>query len=190
MRRLASKVRPIADKLKNDLAPGCERIVIAGSLRRQERDVKDIELVAEPMYERDLFGEPTERDGITRLVRDLLGEGLLTWRTKDGLPADAPPGAQAAALKWGRKYIPLVHRASGVPIDLFIVRPPAQWGAILAIRTGPSDFSRLLVTRCKRYGRRCEGGRLLDPRGNEIDTPTEADFIRACGLTPVAPERR
>jgi len=32
------------------------------------------------------------------------------------------------------------------PVDLFQVIEPRQWGVIYAIRTGPGDFHRLLVT--------------------------------------------
>jgi hypothetical protein len=33
-----------------------------------------------------------------------------------------------------------------VPVDLFLVIEPRQWGVIYAIRTGPGDFNQLLVT--------------------------------------------
>ena len=38
----------IAEKIKKQLEPYCDRIAIAGSLRREKTDVKDIEIVAIP----------------------------------------------------------------------------------------------------------------------------------------------
>jgi len=38
----------IAEKVKKQLEPYCDRITIAGSLRREKADVKDIEIVAIP----------------------------------------------------------------------------------------------------------------------------------------------
>ncbi len=42
------KALEIAEKTKELLAPYCERIEIAGSIRRKKPEVKDIELVAIP----------------------------------------------------------------------------------------------------------------------------------------------
>ena len=43
-----------------------------------------------------------------------------------------------------RRFYPLFFYVDGAwwPVDLFVVRPPAQWGAIFAIRTGPADYAR------------------------------------------------
>jgi hypothetical protein len=47
----------IAERLKADLAPYCTRIEIAGSVRRQRPQVKDVEICAIPLQEpSDLFG--------------------------------------------------------------------------------------------------------------------------------------
>lgn len=50
----ATHVRPIAERALAALAPYCERIEIAGSLRRQCTEVKDIEIVCLPRN-RDMF---------------------------------------------------------------------------------------------------------------------------------------
>ena len=51
-----SKAILIAEKVKAELAPHCERIEIAGSLRRKKEFVGDIEIVAIPKdYEIGLF---------------------------------------------------------------------------------------------------------------------------------------
>ena len=66
------------------------------------------------------------------------------------------------------------------PVDLFIVRPPADWGVIFTIRTGPADWSQRLVTECQRWFMRVEGGRLLH-HGRHVPCPEEADFLAAIG---------
>ncbi len=45
------KALEIAERTKKLLAPYCERIEIAGSIRRKKPEVKDIELVAIPKLE-------------------------------------------------------------------------------------------------------------------------------------------
>jgi DNA polymerase/3'-5' exonuclease PolX len=78
---------------------------------------------------------------------------------------------------------------TGIKLDLFIVQPPAQWGAILAIRTGPAHYSHWLVTQRKQGGAmpsylRQRDGALWD--GDElVPTPTEASYFAALGIDTV-----
>jgi len=50
----------IAQRVIAVLAPHCERIEIAGSIRRRKPEVGDIEIVASPKIITDLFGQPIE----------------------------------------------------------------------------------------------------------------------------------
>jgi hypothetical protein len=55
------KIKPIADRILELLTPVCEpgRVHIAGSIRREKADVKDIEIVCQPkkhFVQKDLFG--------------------------------------------------------------------------------------------------------------------------------------
>jgi DNA polymerase/3'-5' exonuclease PolX len=72
------------------------------------------------------------------------------------------------------------------------VLPPAQWGALFAVRTGPADFSQRLVTVCKHRGVDMRDGRLVARgSGRDVATPEERDFFQACGLAYLEPwERR
>ena len=45
-----NKALEIAEKTKAQLAPYCERIEIAGSIRRKKPDVGDIEIVVGTLY--------------------------------------------------------------------------------------------------------------------------------------------
>lgn len=108
----------------------CERVEVAGSLRRGRATVHDVEIVAQPRLARDLFGHVDERAPceLDQVLARLEREGRIARRET------------AAGQRWGPKWKAAIAVRTGVPIDLFCVRPPAQWGAILAIRTGPASF--------------------------------------------------
>jgi len=53
------EAKQIAEKYKAILAPFCERIEIAGSIRRRREECRDVELVAIPRS-RDMYGFVTE----------------------------------------------------------------------------------------------------------------------------------
>lgn len=172
---------PLASSVLDVLAPACERIEIAGSLRRRAERVSDIEIVALPKARRvGLFGDDTECE-LTLAVAALVKTGMLRWRTEThpALPKD---------WRTPRRVWSLV--AEGFPLDLFAVRKPAQYGAILAIRTGPADFSRRLVTDCRLRALRCVDGHLERETGEPVATPEERDFLRECGSPWVEPEAR
>lgn len=159
----------IAETLVLDLAPAVARLKVAGSLRRRTAEVGDIEIVAEPRATTsDLFGTP-------------------------GPDLDA---IRAVALGWGRllrngpRFIQ-VERPDGLHIDLFLVHPPAEWGSILAIRTGPAELSKHAVQQLRRRGLVHRDGHIERERGGgRIPTPEEADFFAAAGLPCLPPARR
>jgi DNA polymerase/3'-5' exonuclease PolX len=85
----------IAEKVKALLAPHCERIEIAGSIRRKKPDVKDIEIVAIPKpFDTGLF-----ESGIATVVNK--------WqKVKGELPC-----------KYTQRILP-----EGIKLDLFFCR--------------------------------------------------------------------
>lgn len=115
----------IANKIIGHLEPHCERICAAGSVRRQKFDVKDIEVVAIPKVSpvTNLFGERVYDHAAIEIASLKLGQ----------------------ILKAGERY-KQIRLAGGINLDLYMVTPPAQWGVILATRTGPAEFSKWLVT--------------------------------------------
>jgi DNA polymerase/3'-5' exonuclease PolX len=157
------------------------KIEIAGSIRRGKPEVKDIEIVVEPYVPTDLFGvaDPLAQTKFDALIaREVAAKRILRRFNEQG-------GAQA----YGPKFKALSYK--GIPLDLFVVRHPAQWGAVFAIRTGPGDFSKYLVTACRSMGLKCEEGRLVRiSDGSVFNTPTEEDFFRACGVPWCPPEQR
>lgn len=191
------KALPIAQSLVDDLSSACDRIQVAGSLRRGAPEVKDIELLVIPKAEliiknRDLFGEVIAAEYICPLnerLRLMIRSQEWTWR-KD-----------VETARWGPRYKRLRHK-SGICCDLFIT-DARRWGYQFAIRTGPAMFSKALVTLALRRKYHCTDSLLhqhpkiddkICPNGETcpliIPTPEERDFFEALGLDWIEPADR
>lgn len=178
-----SEARVVAQEIVDALAPACERIVIAGSIRRQKPDsIKDVEIVAISKPFRPVFGVKAQGGELHALVDQLRSDGRILART-DGRGRTA----------WGQKYRRGLWGPRAVPLDLFIVTRET-WGAQLTIRTGDADFSRKLVTPRSNGGVMPEALRLQDGvlwrSGVAVPTPDEPDFFRALELTWIEPPHR
>lgn len=152
----------IAEKVKALLAPHCERIEIAGSIRRKKHDVKDIEIVAIPKpFDVGLF-----ESGIATVVNQ--------WqKIKGELPC-----------KYTQRILP-----EGIKLDLFFAER-GNWGLIYAIRTGSADYShKVLATEWVRRGYKSERGYLV-ANGKQIAVPEEEDLFKRIGVPFIAPELR
>jgi DNA polymerase/3'-5' exonuclease PolX len=182
------QARPIAEELVAVMAPFCERVAIAGSIRREKADIGDIEIVAVPVIRyrhADLFG-----DVLTEI--DTLHEEVAVWR-ENGFVWDRLDKNGRSA--FGAKFKRLVYRCAlgEMPLDLFSTTRD-QFGAIFAIRTGCAQFSKRLVTSvleggCMPIGMKQRDGSLWDG-GREIPTPEEDDFFRALGRETLPPAAR
>jgi DNA polymerase/3'-5' exonuclease PolX len=148
----------------------CERIEIAGSLRRMKPTIGDIEIVCIPKIVQglDLFGGPGER--INLLEEQTRGYHIL---------------------KGGPKYKQI--QLKSIKLDLFIATPET-WGMIYVIRTGCADFTHWLVTPRQKGGALPSNMRAADGRlwmGNTaLDTPEERDVFDTLRLEWIEPEQR
>lgn len=68
---ILEEVKQIAEKYLNLLKPHCWRIEIAGSIRREKPEVKDIEIVAIP---RDLIGFSNEVNKLEKVKGEPMGK--------------------------------------------------------------------------------------------------------------------
>lgn len=187
----------VAEKLKAQLSPFCERIEIAGSLRRRCETVGDIEIVAIPkvLRQEGLFGP--------------VGKGISML---DVHLAKFPEVYRQ--VRAGERLKEL--RFEGYQVDLFLTTRE-QWGVIFTLRTGSADFSKWLVTsreqgggrmNCRyvnegRVWRRIESRRepgspepgtaLMNLDGSQLEameTPEERDVFEALGVDWVPLEKR
>jgi DNA polymerase/3'-5' exonuclease PolX len=181
--------KAIADNLVKLMQPHCERIEIAGSIRRGLQIVKDIEIVAIPRWEtateHDLFGT-VEKPGKNLLHKWALEEASsarVQWikpGTSEIVPWMPKPD--------GKYWRGLVDRK--IKLDLFLTTP-AQWGIILLIRTGSAEFSQGVMTYAKqRTSYHIEGGALRDRHERVLETFEERDAFDALHLDYVEPRDR
>lgn len=184
-----SQAQPLAEKIVAALQPGCERIVIAGSIRRQKAEVGDIELVAIPRY------QPKSGSTVNFLTGEQEQESCLD-RVLETLLAEKPNLRQHPETKWGPKFKKLqvsVGPDQWMGIDLFITTPQ-QWGIVLAIRTGPAEFSAHLVTQAHKNGPLPPGfqvaGGFVQYNGQPVDTPEEEIIFKLLGYGWQPPEER
>jgi DNA polymerase/3'-5' exonuclease PolX len=177
------KAHKIAKEIVEYLMAYCDRIEIAGSVRRHKPEVGDIEIVIKPKMilnpQSVLFGEARLTDFTETGIKNAMDSGILAIHPKDK--------------KMGEKYKKMWSPKGQVQVDLFIVRPPATWGVIFTLRTGPADFNKRIVTECRDHGIKVEDGQVwkyLDGQWKVLPTPEEKDFFLALGIPWQEPEDR
>ena len=161
-----------ANAVREALAPHCERIEIAGSIRRKRPICNDIDIVCIPKpYDTGLF-----ESGIATVINK--------WeKVKGELPC---------------KYTQRIHE-TGIKLEIYFA-VPGNWGLIFAIRTGSADYAhKVLATGWVRKGYKSIDGwlwkvRYLDggkfEKIKEIATPEEEDVFRIVGADYVLPKNR
>ncbi len=185
-----AEARRVAQELVNAMTPYCARIQIAGSIRREMPEVKDVEIVAIPKWAPHPDPDLLRGLGLAGLRVNLLHEWAIRnsgirW-IKSATPEimDWPPKPEG---KYWRGLL-----ASGIKLDLFLCEPD-NWGTILLIRSGSADFSEAVATHGKRIGKRFHDGHLsvLKALGRTIiPMPEEQDVFDEMGLAWVEPRAR
>lgn len=173
-------VLPIANKILDRLAPACERIELAGSLRRQRPEIGDIELIAIPKLNTGLF--PNVPGAVSKI------ELLDIWKHPS-----------IKVIKGGSKYKQFsITTTNGheYQIDLFLQPDPATWGVNMMIRTGSKEFSRRMVTAKQNGGFKpwqyeVDSARVVDREtGDLLPTPNESDVFKLWGMDYIEPQDR
>lgn len=185
-----------------DLFAGCfEEWVFGGSVRRQCREVSDLDHILRPKWEDvpdGLFGEPKKVNLIVKRSEELLISGAFTKHQYN-----------ASGFRWG-----MLHR--GMDFKNFKheiwMAEPANWGGTLSIKTGSQEFSKRLVTGLLRNRRRNKDGHVWECvpcsrdgkcektcpecQGTKLKTvkiipvPTEEFYFDLCGIEFVPPAAR
>jgi len=162
------KARAIAAELKELLAPACNRIEIAGSIRRQKPDVGDIELLVIP-----------RADYLDKMLNDLMVQNILAMRLN-----------KRGSRTYGPKNKLMVHPPSGMGVDIFS-STEENWGMALFVRTGPKEWNIKAMSRFRQLGMQghAYGGVTL-PNGITFACPTEVIVFNLLGWPYTPPEKR
>lgn len=155
------------------LVKPCQKIAVAGSLRRGKTTVKDVEVVCIPEPFKDLLGNEF-------FTADRIKVALWRLRYDD------------VSVKGGDKYMNVLINGK-ISVDVFVTTP-GQWGVIYAIRTGSADFSKWLVTDRQHGGALPKNYKVKDGwlwyKNAKLETKTELEFFHIIGIKYVDPEKR
>ncbi len=154
----------IANELLKILEADCERITIAGSIRRRKPYPGDIEILAIPKYV----------DGVDRLdeeIKKLMAERLLGYRRN-----------VRNSITYGPKNKLLVHLPSGIGVDIFSTDSECWWVS-LVVRTGGEWTNKRIATAAIRKGWHLQayGHGFSTPQGDVV-CRSEEEVFRAVGL--------
>jgi DNA polymerase/3'-5' exonuclease PolX len=134
----------VAKELCAALKPACERLIVAGSLRRRREEVGDVEIVYIPRFETgpvpgDLFAHAWQNLA-DFVIAGMLARGVIAKR-------ESIRGTTA----FGEKNKLMVHLASGIPVDLFSATAE-NWFNYLVCRTGPKESNTRIAEAAKAKG--------------------------------------
>lgn len=158
----------LAEKIKTILVPYCDRVEIAGSIRRARSEPNDIDFVCLPKAG-DLITLKERIRTKTRVTTD--GDKQMTVKMKDGTQID----------------FFFAHH----PTRDLLQPIPGNFGTILLIRTGSTAHNIFLIETAKRLGLELRPSvGVLDEDGRIIASETEEEIFKALGLEFVPPAYR
>lgn len=172
----------LAQKIGVVLSPACERIQIAGSVRRKKAaGIKDLDFLCIPKPWEFRLGTQAYASALHELLDGLVSNGRLLPGPRDGV-------------KWKTYLLPA---RPDTKIEIRITTPE-KWPIELAIHTGPAAFSKALVTPIDDDGLLPAGYRwseldkwtIVDSRGAAVRFKDEEEYIRWCCGRWIEPEER
>ena len=167
--RLAVDVRGVAREVVRQLAYMCVRITVAGAIRRGEERPERVTVCYVPR----MRGWVSETEG---RIEELVALGWWDW---DDERVRRGPRQQRM-------------RRQGVVVELFAAER-GNWGAVLAIRTGPADLNRVVMLGGEEGGMpdgmKMTGGWLWR-HGRRVETRTEAEYWDELELPMWPPQTR
>ena len=166
------RAKEVASEILRRLEPACERITIAGSIRRQKPDVGDIELLCIPKF----------IDGVDQLDREiatLVVQGILGFRRN-----------KLGSRVYGPKNKLMVHLPSGIGVDIFSTDEQCWWVS-LVVRTGGETTNKRIAMAAIRKGWHLQayGAGFSTPQGDVI-CESERDVFELVGLRYLEPWER
>jgi len=166
------RAEKIAEELKTLLTPACERIVIAGSIRRRKPEVGDIELLVIPRYVAGV-------DQLDREIGALVIQRVLSFRLN-----------KRGSRTYGPKNKLMVHLPSGIGVDIFSTDEEC-WPVSLVVRTGGETTNKRIAMAAIRKGwhLKAYGSGFSTPNG-DIVCKSERDVFEFVGLPYKEPWER
>jgi DNA polymerase (family 10) len=162
----------LALAIQEQLAPFCEPIEIAGSIRRARPEVNDLDLV--------LLPKPGQRETIKARCRQ---KCRVVTEGEQNCIYELP-------LAEGRVW----------QLDLFFARPviqdllgsePGNFGSLLLCRTGSKEHNIYLIEHAKRLGLIWQPYRgVIGTGGRVLASESEAEIFTALDLAFIPPEKR
>lgn len=191
----------IAEKIVRELAPACERIEIAGSIRRARAEVNDIDLVILP--------KPGKLDAIKNRCKERCR--VITDGRKNFICA-LKVGSSRCDDRTAQRAVPTIAEfqldiffAHGAEPDL-IENKPGNFGSLLLCRTGSKEHNIKIASLAKSRDmawktyeglyaggewRRIESGADEEYAGGKIiASETEEEIFQALGIEFVPPALR
>ena len=166
------RARRIAEELKALLKPACDRIEIAGSIRRRKLEVGDIELLCLPKYVAGV-------DQLDREIGALFIQRILEFRLN-----------KLGSRVYGPKNKLLRHIESGIGVDIFSTTWE-NWPVAMVVRTGGKVTNKRIATAALRKGYRFHAyGRGFTTPGGEIVCRSEQEVFEAVSLPYLEPWER
>jgi DNA polymerase (family 10) len=164
-----ARAQAIAARIIERIGPFCERIEIAGSIRRERPDVGDIDIVALANDRPAIESTIRERAHILKC-----GPEMILANLRDGTQLD---------LWFARRDL--------ITPDLLAPRTlPANFGSVLLCRTGSKAHNIGIVEQAKRQGLRWHPHDGLFRDQEPIAATEETDILTALGLPWIEPTRR
>ena len=177
-----------------ELVPYCQRIEVAGSLRRRRPEVKDIELVAIPKMALRPNEQPDLFEPLVGTHIDLLSEYLLRELSPLlALPKWALRPSKVGTTTFGPLNKLLLYKTPKrvIPLDLFTATR-ANWGRDMWVRTGPAAWNQETATRALRMDMKFHayGPAAFTRDGLPVTCATEEEFAAVLGIPCTPPEQR
>jgi DNA polymerase/3'-5' exonuclease PolX len=157
----------------------CERIAIAGSVRRKRPECNDVDIVAIPKLKqhRNLFGAVEYQE-------DLLRAALIDYARQNrpkvywSTGKEPEPGA-----------VNLILQGPKSQLDVFMATP-ATWATRLITRTGSLQHNTWIAKRALARRGQFKSQEGLYIAGGLFQPETEEQFYEALGLPFIPPEKR
>jgi len=169
--------RRVAGQLLDLLEPACDKLAVAGSVRRGRSQVHDLDLVILPVYQScppqvNLFGEtvagPAARpDALLHAIQ----------------PYKPNPSPDARVISFAFEDF---------PVELYLAEPGgANFFALLQMRTGSATFNVRMAARARALGYQYQAGYgIFDAGGARLDDGSEHGLFATLRMVYIPPERR